>query len=919
VARLDDAGPFLETKLRVPGGPRRIVARQRLAERLRRGTESKLTLLSAPPGFGKTTLLAAWLAETAGDRRSTAWLSLDAGDSRPASFWSHVIAALQAVVPGIGETSRSLLREPQPPPVETILAPLLNELGGVPTDIVLVLDDYHLVDAADIGMGMAFLLEHLPPRAHLVIAARADPGLPLGRLRARGELVEIRAADLRFTPDEAAAYLNEVMELELVAGDVAALEDRTEGWIAALQLAALSIRGRADVAGFIAGFAGDDRYIVDYLAEEVLQRQPAHVRRFLLQTSILGRLSGPLCDAVTGEDGSRAILDTLDRGNLFVVPLDDRRQWYRYHQLFADVLRAHLADEQPDVVALLHRRASEWYAQTGEQAEAIRHALAAEDPERVGDLIERAVPALLRDRQDATVRGWLEALPVHMLTQRPVLSVLYAAVLLAGGELEGVERRLDDAERWLTATGVGSHDGSATGPPGMIVADHDQLRSLPASIAVYRAVLAQIHGDRAATVRYARTVLDVAAEDDDLRRGAAMALLGLASWAGGDLEAAHRIYADGMARVQRAGSLSDAIGAAIALADIRLTQGRLRDALRTYEAALGLATQEGKPVVRAGADMHVGLADVLREQGELQAATGHLQASRALGEHVGFPHNRYRWHVVTARILEAAGDLDGALDALAEARRVAIPDFNPDVQPISARVARVLARQGRLAEATAWARERGLSVDDELTYLREFEHVTLARVLLAQTGADPAGGAAREAVALLDRLLRAAEDGQRMGSVMEILVLQALAHRASHANAAAMGCLERALALAEPEGYVRMFLDEGAPMVALLKTVATGRPASAYVRSLLAASGGPTGRAILGPDLVEPPSERELDVLRLLATDLSGPDIARELVLSLNTVRSHTKSIYAKLGVNNRRAAVRRAEELDLLSRAARP
>ena len=361
----------------------------------------------------------------------SAWLSLDPGDNQPASFWTYLIAALQTVAPGVGASALSLLQGPQPPPIETVLATLLNELGAVPSDVVLVLDDYHVIDAHDINDGMAFLLEHLPPQVHLVITTRADPALPLARLRARGELVEIRAADLRFTPDEAAAYLNEVMGLDLAAGDVAALEGRTEGWIAALQLAALSMQGRDDVAGFIAGFAGDDRYIVDYLVEEVLHRQPEQVRSFLLETSILGRLSGPLCDAVTGQDGGKAMLEALDRGNLFLVPLDDRRRWYRYHQLFADVLRARLLDEQPELVPELHRRACEWYEENGDRSEAIRHAMAGGDFERAADLVELAIPAMSQDRQEATLRQWLEALPDELLRVRPVLSNAYAGTLLA--------------------------------------------------------------------------------------------------------------------------------------------------------------------------------------------------------------------------------------------------------------------------------------------------------------------------------------------------------------------------------------------------------------------------------------------------------------------------------------------------------
>src|SRR6266702_4265513 len=395
------AGPLLETKLHVPRWRRGLVARPRLSERLSRGAESALTLVSAPAGFGKTTLLTQWLAAAPADRRSVAWLSLDQRDNDPGLFWAYLVGALKTAVQGIGASALSLLQSPGPPS-EAGLATLLNDLDAISNDVVLVLDDYHVIEARDVQEGMAFLLEHLPPQIHLVIASRADPALPLARLRGRGKLVEIRAADLRFTPGEAAAYLNGVMGLVLTARDVAALEGRTEGWIAALQLAALSMQGREDTAAFIAGFAGDDRYIVDYLAEEVLQRQPEHVQHFLLQTSILDRLSGPLCDAVTGQAGGKAKLAALERANLFLVPLDDRRRWYRYHQLFADVLQAHLLDEQADNVAVLHSRASGWFERNGEPAEAIRHALAAEDFEGAANLAELAIRAMAQARQEAT-------------------------------------------------------------------------------------------------------------------------------------------------------------------------------------------------------------------------------------------------------------------------------------------------------------------------------------------------------------------------------------------------------------------------------------------------------------------------------------------------------------------------------------
>jgi len=922
--------PLLETKLFVPRPRRGLVARPRLSERLDRGGASKLMLVSAPAGFGKTTLLAEWLAAGPAaptSQRSAAWLSLDKGDNDPASFWTYVIAALRTVAPGVGASALTLLQEPQPLPIPTVLTTLLNDLGAIASDLVLVLDDYHVIDARDVQDGMEFLLDHLPPQLHLVIASRADPALPLARLRGRGELVEVRAADLRFTPDEAAAYLNEVMGLVLTARDVAALEERTEGWIAALQLAALSMQGRDDIAGFIAGFAGDDRYIVDYLAEEVLQRQPEDVRSFLLLTSILDRLSGPLCDAVTGQGGGKAMLEALDRGNLFLVQLDDRRQWYRYHHLFGDVLRARVLDEQPDRVHELHLRASDWYERNSERSEAIRHALAARDFARAADLVELAIPAMRRSRQEATLRRWLAALPDELVQVRPVLSVGYAGALLLGGELEGVEARLADAERLLdtpTRAQVGPEAPSA----GMVVDDDEEFRRLPGTIELYRAALALARGDLPGTEGHARRALELSPEGD-LRRASASGLLGLASWTRGDLEAAHRAYADCMAGLRRVGHVADTFGCAIALADIRRTQGRLGDAMRTYEQALRLASQQGGSVLRGTADMFVGMSELHRERNDLPAATSQLLRSQELGEHLGLPQNPYRWRVAMARIREAEGDLDGALELLNEAERVYDGDFSPNVRPVPALRTRVWVALGRIGEALGWVREQGLSATDDLSYLHEFEHITLARVLLARHTTETAQRSLHEATRLLERLLRAAEEGERMGSVIEILVLQALADQTRGDLPAALESLERALTMAEPEGYVRVFADEGPPMAALLRAAARVAPGEQkgiirdYARRLLTAvdkaEDSKPVRAGLAEDrrqgLVEPLSKRELEVLRLLGTDLDGPDIARELVVSLNTVRTHTKNIYAKLGVNNRRAAVRRAEQLDLLSR----
>ena len=907
------AGPLLETKLQVPRRRRDLVARPRLSERLSRGAESALTLVSAPAGFGKTTMLADWLATTATKERSAAWLSLDQRDNDPALFWTYLVAALKTAAPGVGADALSLLQSPQPP-IEAVVATLLNDLSAISNDVVLVLDDYHLIDAREVQDGMAFLLEHLPPQIHLVIAGRADPALPLARLRGRGELIEVRAADLRFTPEEVAAYLNGAMGLALTAQDVAALEGRTEGWIAALQMAALSMQGRDDVAGFIAGFAGDDRYIVDYLAEEVLQRQPEHVQHFLLQTSVLDRLSGPLCDAVTGQNGGKARLAALERGNLFLMPLDDHRRWYRYHRLFADVLQAHLLDERPDDVPELHRRASLWYEQNGEPSEAIRHALAAEDFERAADLIELSIPALRRDRREVTLRRWLEAIPDELVRVRPVLNMGFVGALAVVGELEGVEGRLRDTERMLDTPAASSKAPEA--PSGeIVVVDMDELPRIPSTIEMYRAALALARGDAPGTVRHAERAIALAPEEDHLSRAGAAALMGLAFWGSGDLEAGHRAYAECMAGLWRAGHVADTFGCAIALADIRITQGRLGEALRTYEQALQLGSEQSGSVLRGTADMYVGMSELHRERDDMPAATRNLLRSQELGEHTGLPQNPYRWRVAMARIREAEGDLDGALDLLNEAERLYVSDFFPNVRPIPATRARVWVAQGRLGEALGWARQRGLFVGDDLSYLCEFEHITLARVLLAQYAVEREARLLDEATGLLERLLRAAEEGARTGSAIEILVLRALACQALGDIPVALASLQRALTLSEPEGYVRIFIDQGPAMASLLRAATKQRIAPSYVRRLLRAMSKTEDTAPVKEGLIEPLSERELDVIRLLGTDLDGPDIARHLVVSLNTVRTHTKNIYAKLGVNNRRAAVRRAQELDLMSR----
>ncbi len=914
---------ILATKLYVPPPQPRAVPRPRLIERLDESLHSRLILVSAPAGSGKTTLVGEWIA---GGERPAAWLSLDEEDNDPNRFLAYLIAAVQTVA-DVGEGLLDMLRSPQPPPAESILTALLNEISTVPEGFVLVLDDYHVIDARPVDDVLTFLIEHLPPRMHLLICTREDPHFPLPRLRARGQLTELRVADLRFTSSEAAAFLNQVMGLDLSAEQISTVEARTEGWIAGLQLAALSMRGREDISGFIKSFAGDNRYILDYLVEEVLQRQPERVRSFLLDTSILNRLNGSLCDAVTGREEGNALLESLERGNLFVVPLDDRRHWFRYHHLFADVLSVHLRQERPDEVATLHRRASEWHERNGPPSEAIRHALAAGVFERAAALIELSAQAMLTSGQDETLLGWLSALPDELVRSRPVLGVYYALALVPG-DLEAAEARLRDAERLLDTTTRASERAEAP-PVEMVVADEEGFRSLPGIISIVRAYCAGTLGDVPGSVDHARRALDLLPADDLLWRGAASALLGIAHWNGGDLEAAYTAFADGMASLRMTGDITLSISGAFILADIRMAQGRLCEAARIYEKSLKLATEQGEPMLPLTADLYVGMSELRRERDDLEAASRYLLRSRELGEHAGIPDNRHRWYVATARIQEAQGDLDGALESLDEAERVYIRNPDPDVRPIAALKTRVWVRQGRLTEALGWAREWNLSSGDDPGYLSEFEHITLARALIAQYESDRSEESIHEATGFLERLLQAAEEGGRTGSVIEILMLQALVRRAQGDIPAALAPLSRALALAEPEDYVRTFLDEGGPVAELLARfedkgetprVETPR-VKEYVHKLLSAfeaqedvhPPSPAKQGIGLQALAEPLSHRELEVLRLVARGLSNREISEQLFLAVITVKGHNRNIFRKLRAGRRTEAVARARELGLL------
>ncbi len=917
--------PVLESKLRLPRQVSATVGRPRLEEVLSRSESSPVTLVSGPAGYGKTTLIATWL-KSQSTTRACAWVSLDERDRDAWSFWTYVLVAVERVAPGTATRAINQLAARQVPD-EAALDGFLNELSVLSEEVVLVLDDYHLCDGPGIQPGMTFLLDHLPPQVHVIISTRADPALPLARLRARGELVEIRAEDLRFTRTETTVYLNDINSLNLGSPEVAALDGRAEGWVAALQLAAISLRGRTDSTSFIAEFAGNDRFVLDYLADEVLSRLPAAERQFLLETSILERLTGSLCDAVTGSGGGKAMLEALERQNLFVVPLDGQRRWYRYHHLFADVLNAHLLDERPGEAPQLHRRASNWFAEQHDSEAAVHHALAAGDIDRAAELVELAVPELRRKRGEALIRRWAASLPPDAVKNRPVLAVCVVGALMATNEFEGAGQRLDDVEPLIAGRGE-----------DLVIVDEAEFARLPAVVETYRAALALIAGDLPETMTRAQRAIGKAADDDLLSIAAASALTGLASWAQGDLEAAHRGYSTAADHLVRADHVADVMGCTITLADIELTQGRLRVARRTVENALNLAeSSPGPEALRGSADMHVALSGIALEQGNLHETAEHLRRADELGDGAALPQNAYRWRVVMARLRETEGDPVTAIELLEAAERVYVSDFSPNVRPIAATRARLLAAAGRIQEALAWVTGTGITAADPLSYLHEYEHISLARILLAAHThvGDPF---LTDAVDLLERLTRAAEAGGRSGSLIEVLILHSLACRAAGKLEAALASLERAARLAEPEGYFRLFTSEGPAIAELLTALSRRNPDWSYLSRLGEAmphpgrppekatlptrrSGNdvPPGRAGEEPatqrSLIDPMSGRELDVLRYLGTELDGPDIARELSVSLSTVRTHTQHIYTKLGVNNRRAAIRRAHQLGLFSR----
>jgi len=892
--------PILQTKLYIPPLRPELVSRPRLIERLNAGLHRKLTLVSAPAGFGKTTLVSEWVA---GCERPAAWLSLDGGDNDPARFLAYLIAALQTIAPSIGEGVLGVLQSPQPPPTESILTALLNEITTIPNNFVLVLDDYHVIDSKPVDEALTFLLEHLPPQMHLAIATREDPSIPLARLRARGQLTELRVADLRFTPSEAAGFLNQVMGLNLSAEEIAALETRTEGWIAGLQLAAISMQGHQDTTSFIKSFTGSHHFVLDYLVEEVLQQQTEGIQTFLLRTSILDRMCGPLCEAVlrTPTGSGQDNLAGLERANLFLVPLDNERLWYRYHHLFGELLRKRLGQSLvPGEIAEMHIQASEWYENNGLAFEAFRHATAARDVERAERLIESEEIGLHFRNVAMTVLDWLTSLPEAVLDAHPLLWVRSATLALMAGQTTGVEEKLQAAEKALRN-----------------IDPDEKTRDLFGQMACARATLALFRYDSGAMAIQARRALEYLHPDNLTFRFTANWALGSALMFQGDRAGASRAHQEGMAISHKSGHVFSKILATSSLGKLQELDNQLHQADETYRRSLQLSGDQPQP---NSGEVHLGLARICYEWNGLEAAERHGQQSLQLTRQLDRVVDRFIVsEVFLARLKLARGELDGAAALLAEAEQSARQqNFLLRLPEIAAVQVPVLIRQGQVAAAAQLARQYELPLSQ-------------ARVLIAQD--DPSA-----ALAVLEPLRQQMEargwaDERLKTMVLQTVALYAAALGADGEKDKALQLLGEALALAEPGGFIRLFVDEGLPMARLLSEAASHGMMPGYIGKLLAVFEAEEQHVLAGRQaspgksedksylpsvspaqpLIEPLSHRELVVLQLIAQGLSNREISERLFLALSTVKGHNRIIFDKLQVQRRTEAIARARELGLL------
>jgi LuxR family maltose regulon positive regulatory protein len=939
---------LLKTKLYVPQPRPNLVPRPDLIAQLNAGLSGKLTVVSAPAGFGKTTLLSEWIhrmAKSEGVKdqpsplSSVAWLSLDENDNDLARFLVYLIASLRTI-PELeaASTGETLLQASQSPNVgkgesqttTALLTELINEIAIHGPDIfVLVLDDYHLIASQKIHDALAFLVENLPPNMHLVVATRADLPIQVARLRGGGQLNELRLAELRFNASEAAAFLNQVMSLDLEASDIQALNKRTEGWIAGLQMASLALRanittqGRENISQFIQAFTGSNRYVLDYLIEEVLHQQSEQVQTFLLQTSILNRLTAPLCDALTMDGSgdkapttlsspdllntSQEILEYLDHANLFLIPLDDQREWYRYHRLFDDLLRQRLRQEHPELLSTLHTRASLWYEQNGYATQAIDHALKAKDYDRGAVLIEANIEVTLMRGEVHTALEWTEALPEDLVCSKPKLCLYHAwALMLTGRSILDIETQLEKIQ---------AQDDSIIGGK-----------------AALQAFITMMQMRITATIEFSQQALQHLPEDETFMRGIANWSLNMAQLAGGDDETWHQMVEEILKTSLEIGNVMIAIWALNQVARLHIHQGQLHQAENTYRRALDLSSEPGSQRTPIAGIALIGLGRLHYEWNELETARRYLQEGI---------ENSKRWreiaglegYVSLSRLKASQGDFEGANEEIQAAKQLAVrfDTAEWDDYYVELCQARLWVAQGNFNAATEWFEAQETSgqagVDDsqglDLDYrdhLRKYRYMPFAHALILQD--QPA-----EALDLLESVLQEMKRQRRVDFMIEIQSLRALAYYTNDDIENALEALKNALSLAQPGGYVRVFIDKGEAMHRLIQQVEPDETTESYIKDLQAAFDKVSAHpkpgdqetlqrpqaARLSNELVEPLSEREIEVLRLLQTNLSTPEIADELIIAVSTVRTHIKNIYSKLGVHSRSEAVDQAKDLGLL------
>ena len=886
---------LLRTKLYIPPSRLTQIIRPRLSSLIDGGLDRALILVSAPAGYGKTTLLSSWLKEK---RIPSAWLSLDGGDNDPIRFLLYLHAALAPLAPGIEDELYGLLHNIKPAQYENVINLLVNELASFSNPLVLVLDDFHTIHSEDVINILAYLLEHLPPQMHLTILTRTDPPLPLSRLRARNQLLDIRAEQLRFTQDEIATFLNDVMGLDLTVNDLSALGTRTEGWIAGLQLAALSMQGSEDIHAFVSAFTGSHHYVMDYLVEEVLKLQPKKISAFLLQTSILDRLCGSLCEAVVEAEMSnpvdgQTVLETLEEKNLFVIPLDDERHWYRYHHLFADVLRKRLEHSYPQLLPELHNRASQWYEQNGFISESIQQAIAAGDQDRAARLIENNGCFLLMSGEVATLLNWADAIDFQS-ENHPWLAIQKAWALALSGDLDRIEPTLRVPEELLA-------------PLEPTV----EVRTMQGTIAAARAHCANLQGDTHSAAKYARQALELLPDCSSISqsiRSVATSILGDASWINGNLDEATRAYTEAIRIGRDAGNLHMVIIANSNLADILIEQGQLHRAEDTLTHSLQMAVRpDGQRLPLAG-KLCAGLGKLAYERNQLKNADQYLQQCIDLCRQWGEIDLQAIAYAMLARLDQVQGHLEMATKAIREADQLAAQHAllsGRSVQWMYEHSRFWLAR-GNLEKPSQLIQKNVLSTEDEFPYQQLPEYVILLRVLLAHSDYEAA-------LVLSERLLQQAESVGGIGLVIEILILQALAFQGKKDTNHCLAVLERALALAEPEGYVRIFLDEGETMTRLLCQVQSRQAGSNYATELLSKIGRISSMTQPSMQLlIEPLTAREVEVLKLIKAGCSNQDIAEQLFISTPTVKRHISNIYGKLGVESRTQAVAIGKELKI-------